>query len=600
VATSAFEAARLAVEQWLNGGGASFAKKVHTGADGHRLAWEVDLQGTHPLIGSFRISLPRGFPAQPCEIHVDKRLCLALPHVEEDGRVCLGNGSPPSAYENGASAVNEVLTRFNEEVLQRVVDPVWVEQEMQRERMSYWSRHCDLARETAPNAPHTTWLSLTEATELDAQGWLKGATAVYARPGQTQRRYGLQLVSAAEGDPNDLAQRHQWASGSLVRGNALVVQLPADRSWTPKTWPTDFAALEELVLASTGGVIQLSAWVSELGWTRTGATQVQKRISWKTTASVDEAPIGYSPRLVVVVDGPFAYGFQISLSGVLSRQPQITPLKVARVDRNWALARDHQLTVLDARRAMRVLLVGCGSLGSPVAELLARAGVGSLDIVDFEDLEAPNVGRHSLGLNSLNKAKAVEMAARIEKLVPGCTVRGYGAPVATWMQVRFRAEDYDLVVDCTGESSVRTLLAAIRPDLGTVPLVHAWVEPFCSAAHVVFSPFSVPWPATDPADALVNAAKFDSSAKVLLPACSEGFHPYGAADVLQAAAFTAERVIGLLDTPEVEAVVYSWVRARAFFESLGVPVELRDIVPANGGKFSSVMMERALEQLLAA
>ena len=68
---------------------------------------------------------------------------------------------------------------------------------------------------------------------------------------------------------------------------------------------------------------------------------------------------------------------------------------------------------------------------------------------------------------------------------------------------------------------------------------------------------------------------------------------------MQAAAFTAERVIGLLDTPEAEAVVYSWVRARAFFESLGVPVNLRAIVPANGGKFSSVTMERSLEQLLA-
>ena len=188
MATSAFEAARLAVEQWLNGGGASFAKKVHTGAESHCLAWEVDLQGNHPLIASFRISLPRGFPAQPCDIHVDKRLCLALPHVEEEGRVCLGSGSPPSAYENGASAVNAVLTRFNEEFLQRVVDSAWVERELQRERLSYWSRHCDRARKTAPKAPRTTWLSLTEAAELDAQGWLKCKTAVYARPGQHPRR----------------------------------------------------------------------------------------------------------------------------------------------------------------------------------------------------------------------------------------------------------------------------------------------------------------------------------------------------------------------------------------------------------------------------
>lgn len=601
MATAAFEAARQAVEQWLNGGGASFARKLHTGADSHRLAWEVDLQGTHSVIASFRISLPRGFPAQPCEIHVDRRLCLVLPHVEEGGRVCLGSGSPPSAYENGASEVNKVLTCFNKEFLQRVVDPVWVEQELQRERLSYWSRHCDRTRATAPKAPRTTWLSLTEAAELDAQRWLECKTAVYAQPGQRQRRYGLQLVSTADGDPNDLAQRHQWASGTLVRGNALLMQMPADRLWTPKTWPTDFASLEALVLASTEGVVQLSAWVSELGWAMTGAKQAQQRVSWNKTSWVDDAPIGYSPRLVVLVDGPFAYGFQISPAGVLSQKPQVTPLKVTRVDRNWALARDHQVAALDARRAMRVLLVGCGSLGSPVAELVARSGVGSIDIVDFEDLEAPNTGRHSLGLNSLNKGKAIETAARIEKLVPGCTVRGFGTPASTWFQERFRPEDYDLVVDCTGESSVRTMLAAVREDLlGPTLVVHAWVEPFCSAAHVVVSPWNVPWPAVDPADALVNAARFNPDAKVLLPACSDGFHPYGAADVMQAAAFTAERVIGLLDAPHAQAVVYSWVRAKAFFESLGLPVDTREIVPANGGKFSSVMMERSLEQLLTA
>lgn len=599
---SVFEAARDAVKAWLDGDGAAFARRVHTSADSHQLAWEVDLQGGHPIIAGFRISLPRGFPAQPCEVHVDKRLCLVLPHVEEEGRVCLGSSSPPAAYEDGAWAVKEALGRFKTEFLDRAVDATWVEQQFQHERLSYWSRYCERSQLAAPKAPRTTWLSLSDADALLERGWLECATAAYAQPGQQQRRYGLQLVSPAIEDPNELAQRHQWATGMLVRGNALVVALPADTRWTPSTWPADFAALEALVLECTGGIVRLSAWISELGWTLSGAKQAQKRVSWKRHVWADEAPIGYSPRLVVAVDGPFAFGFQIGPSDFPSKQPQLTPLKVSRVDRNWALSRDHQLSTLDARRTKRVLLLGCGSLGSPVAELVARAGIGVLDIADFEDLEAPNVGRHSLGLASLNKNKAAEMAAHIRKQVPGCTVRGYAAAAAPWLKERFRPEDYDLVVDCTGESSVRTMLAAVRPDLlGSVPIVHAWVEPFCAAAHVVVSPWNVPWPAADPADALVNAADFGpGTAKVPLPACSDGFHPYGAADVMQAAAFAAERIIGLLDAATADAVVYSWIRAKAFFDALGVSVHTRDIVPADGGKLSAIMMERSLEQLLAA
>ncbi|SCU75979.1 UBA/THIF-type NAD/FAD binding protein [Cupriavidus necator] len=598
---SAFESARDAVAIWLNGDGAAFARKVRTGADSHRLSWEVDLRGGHPIVSSFRISLPRCFPAQPCELHVDKHLCLVLPHVEEDGRVCLGSSAPPASYENGAWAVNEALKRFKTEFLDRIVDPIWVKKEFQEERLSYWSRYCERSQLTAPSAPRTTWLSLCGADALRQQGWLECASAVYAEPGKQQRRYGLQLVSTGKEDPNELAQRHRWATGTLVRGNALIVALPPDTHWTPSTWPADFAALEVLVLESTGGIIRLGTWINQLGWAMTGAKQVQKPVSRKRQVQGDEVPMGYSPRLVVVLDGPFAFGFQISRARCLSEQPQLTPLKISRVDRDWALSRDHQLSTLDTRRTKRVLLLGCGSLGSPVAELIARAGIGALDIVDFEAFEAPNVARHSLGLTSLSKSKAAEMAARIQKEVPECAVSGFVAAAAPWL-ARFRSEDYDLVIDCTGESCVRTMLAAVRSDLiGAAPIVHAWIEPFCAAAHVVVSPWNVPWPAADPADALINAADFaPGTAKVTLPACNDGFHPYGAADVMQAAAFAAERIIGLLDARNADAVVYSWVRAKAFFDALGVPVQIRGIVPAEGGKFSAIMMERSLEKLLAA
>src|SRR5918998_1336145 len=60
-------------------------------------------------------------------------------------------------------------------------------------------------------------------------------------------------------------------------------------------------------------------------------------------------------------------------------------------------------------RAARVLLVGCGALGSAQAEMLARAGVGELRIVDRDFVEESNLQRQTLFAES-----------DAERLVAGC------------------------------------------------------------------------------------------------------------------------------------------------------------------------------------
>lgn len=155
---------------------------------------------------------------------------------------------------------------------------------------------------------------------------------------------------------------------------------------------------------------------------------------------------------------------------------------------------------------------------------------------------------------------------------------------------------YDLVVDCTAESSVRAFIAHARSGLlGDCPVIHAWTEPLCNAGHVVLSQPDVPWPAEDPADELVNASDLSAGdTRIQLPACSAGFHPYGAADIELVAAFAAERVIAVLDDLSQRSTVWSWVRSSAYFQSLPVPVATRAIVPTSTSKFDSIMTSRDL------
>ncbi|MFZ2295269.1 MAG: hypothetical protein WAW46_09555, partial [Polaromonas sp.] len=193
---------------------------------------------------------------------------------------------------------------------------------------------------------------------------------------------------------------------------------------------------------------------------------------------------------------------------------------------------------------------------------------------------------------------AESMAKRLRQAVPGIAVKHHRAMAADWVADVCKPGQYDLVVDCTADSTVRIMLTYLRERcLGDCPVVHAWVEPFCAAAHIVFVPVHAPWPVSDPGEK-VAAAVWPTSTRVNLPACGAGFHPYGAADVLQAAGFTAERLLHVLDGNAMEATVWSWVRSQGFFDSLGIGAQTGALVPQTQSHFDSVHLSRPLKDVL--
>ena len=65
----------------------------------------------------------------------------------------------------------------------------------------------------------------------------------------------------------------------------------------------------------------------------------------------------------------------------------------------------------------KVLIIGMGGLGCPVAEFLTRAGIGSLGIVDYDNVNLSNIHRQSLYDNSdLNKSKVSIAKKKLKKI----------------------------------------------------------------------------------------------------------------------------------------------------------------------------------------
>jgi len=111
-------------------------------------------------------------------------------------------------------------------------------------------------------------------------------------------------------------------------------------------------------------------------------------------------------------------------------------------------------------RAGRVTLLGCGALGSGVAQCLARAGVGSLRIVDRDFLEWSNLARQVLFEEEdvrHHTPKAVAAANRLRRINSEVQVEPVVADI-TSRNILSLIEDADVVADGSDNMELRFLI----------------------------------------------------------------------------------------------------------------------------------------------
>lgn len=111
--------------------------------------------------------------------------------------------------------------------------------------------------------------------------------------------------------------------------------------------------------------------------------------------------------------------------------------------------------------AKKVLMLGAGALGSATAEMLVRAGVTQMLIMDGDLLKAGNLVRHTLDLRDLNENKAAAIAKRLNQLSPHAVVeaRDGSFPPANASERRVLM-GCEIVIDCTGDDEVLHHLAS--------------------------------------------------------------------------------------------------------------------------------------------
>jgi molybdopterin/thiamine biosynthesis adenylyltransferase len=122
-----------------------------------------------------------------------------------------------------------------------------------------------------------------------------------------------------------------------------------------------------------------------------------------------------------------------------------------------------------------VLVVGLGGLGSPAVQYLAAAGVGTLWLADFDQIEVSNLQRQTLyDMDSLQHSKAETAREKLLALNPDIEVIAINQKLDEQSLGDFVAE-VDLVLDCTDNIS-------IRQDINAA--CYAWGKPLLVGAAI--------------------------------------------------------------------------------------------------------------------
>lgn len=519
-----FDAAALQLEEWLRGFQNVRPLSPDECASYHprsiESGWELDLSGD-PAIGStIRVLLPESFPyARPLIATASKQF-LVWPHIEEDGVIC---ALPLSATLNpyGPLAVTRYVLNEAVEVIKQGSSGTNLD-DFRQEFHSYWDRAA-----TEGSVPVIS--TLTD----------------FGSPRIICAWYGKQHVIVGSSDD----KLQEWMDRRFGRTKDKRIFEPGillhlDVPLLPDQYPRRIADVGNLVqsLDQRSQTLLTRRLLADKARsllvldapTTNGRALAALRLSTPSGKNmygheVDVRQKGFRPGRV-----PEA----LELSRYLNSAPAPQRLKVKRADSSWIHGRDADPKAqLLAQK--KIAIIGIGSVGSFVAELLAASGVGGLTLVDNETLTFANAGRHLLGVNSEGTYKSQGVAELLQNRFPHHSIAGVVSDGQSFLREAVaQNQSYDLILSLAGDWELDCFLNdqyLSSLNTGSKHIVFGWTEPHAVAGHAVlltggngcllchFEEDGLP---------KLKITKWKQETMLSEPACGGSFQPYGPVEIM--------------------------------------------------------------------
>ena len=227
--------------------------------------------------------------------------------------------------------------------------------------------------------------------------------------------------------------------------------------------------------------------------------QVEGKVPGKDTPIVVYCAGGVRSAFAAKTLAELGYSDVVSMAGGFGRwkdegRPWKTPVQLTADQRNRyqrhlllpEVGVEGQAKLLSAK----VLLLGAGGLGSPAALYLAAAGVGTLGIVDMDEVDASNLQRQILhNIDRVGDRKVDSAKKTLTALNPDVNVVAYDTRLSA-DNVLDLIDGYDVIVDGADNFPSRYLLndASLKKK---IPVVHGSIFRFEGQA-TVFKPYDGP------------------------------------------------------------------------------------------------------------
>ncbi|MFB6468755.1 ThiF family adenylyltransferase [Cytobacillus sp. Hz8] len=137
---------------------------------------------------------------------------------------------------------------------------------------------------------------------------------------------------------------------------------------------------------------------------------------------------------------------------------------------------------------LRVAVVGCGSVGSHMAQGLIDIGIQHLLLIDSDNLSFENINRHLCGADQVGEKKTEAVRNRLRKHYPTSQIHVYSDNVLSLLKANPNTlNPFDLIIVAISNTPAELRLNELQmANVIKKPIVYLWVEPYLAGGHAVW------------------------------------------------------------------------------------------------------------------
>lgn len=257
----------------------------------------------------------------------------------------------------------------------------------------------------------------------------------------------------------------------------------------------------------------------------------------------------------------------------------IDKISIERVDQERLFIRGG-LGIKSSLKKSSLAIVGCGSLGSPLAISLSKCGISSFLLVDNDILEPANVARHVCGISDAIKTpyKSEALCKMMLKQFPHIDCQSSKEDILDLLEKNeMYLDKYDMSIIAIGNKSVeRRLNYLTKKGVIGSPLILVWMEPFGVAGHLFYL-----CPANggcfqccfdSEGNFVYSVAKYNKDFFKRESGCQSTYIPYSNLEIDSFINSVTREVLFCLEKKPKQSYLMTWLGNLSFFNSLGYQI----------------------------